>query len=206
MPDITFDAATHTYRVDGIVRPCVTHILGCVPPWNTLYVGIDPDVLERARQEGTATHAATALEDEGDLDWASITEDTAGTVRAWKRWRHDAGFLHLSGGIERALFHPSGYCGTLDRIGVRRGSRTTLWLVDIKRGLAGAKVAGPQTAAYAAAWQATTGETARIERCSVVLSPDGSYQEVRLSDRRDYRRFEAALELYTYAQQMGGLK
>jgi hypothetical protein len=35
---------------------------------------IAPDVLEHARQRGTAVHAACHFLDEGDLDWATVSQ------------------------------------------------------------------------------------------------------------------------------------
>jgi hypothetical protein len=76
---------------------------------------IDPTVLERAEQRGTAVHAACHYLDDGDLNWATVSPEIEPYVRAWERFKKETGVELL--GIEKPLFHATlGFAGTPDRV------------------------------------------------------------------------------------------
>lgn len=55
---LEYDDDTHTYIVDGVIKPSVTQILGL--KFND-YAGVSSEVLERASQKGTAMHKAIEM-------------------------------------------------------------------------------------------------------------------------------------------------
>jgi hypothetical protein len=120
MPSLAYTDADHTYRLDGVVLPSVTHTLeaaGIIPPYNG-----DPWFGDR----GTAVHTATWLDDQGLLDEATVDPRIVGHVEAWRRYRRDSGFTPVGG--EAPMAHPLyRYAGTPDRWDAHL-------LIDIKTG------------------------------------------------------------------------
>lgn len=137
---------------------------------------------------GTATHLATELLDQDDLDEDSLDPSIVGRIEAYKQ------FLEVEKPewkeIEKFVSDETfGYCGTADRFGFIRGK----WaVVDIK-GPAQAKWHGVQLAAYA---QARSPNKA-VARYSLHLSDDG-YKFIRHNGRNDWHVFLAALTIHNF--------
>ena len=55
-PELTFDEATHLYRLNGAELPSVTTVMK--PLSTEVYGGVDEWVMERAAGRGTAVHNA----------------------------------------------------------------------------------------------------------------------------------------------------
>ena len=55
-PELTFDEATHLYRLNGVELPSVTTVMK--PLSTEVYGGVDEWVMERAAGRGTAVHNA----------------------------------------------------------------------------------------------------------------------------------------------------
>lgn len=55
-PELSFEEADHIYRLNGMEIPSVTTLMK--PLSNAFYRDIDPGILERAAQRGTAVHNA----------------------------------------------------------------------------------------------------------------------------------------------------
>lgn len=182
---LTFDEATHTYALDGRVLPSVTTVLKD----NGLsddFAAVDAATLERARQRGTAVHAALHYLDEGTLDEATVDPVVAPYVEAWQRFVADRGVL-ITAMEQRFADAVYGFAGTVDRIAVVDGLVT---LLDIKTGsVTGANY---QTAAYVHLAGLT-----RPARWAVQLHPERRipYTVHPYGDPRDWRIFRAALEL-----------
>jgi hypothetical protein len=82
--DLTFDPVGHVYRVAGRIVPSVTQRLalaGMIPD----YSGVNPVVLEHARERGIHVEACCQLYSEGTLDEASIHPEAVPYVDAFKR-------------------------------------------------------------------------------------------------------------------------
>src|SRR4051812_37520347 len=79
MLPLTFDAESHTYRLNGRVIPSVTTIINAILP------GWQAD--EYYLQRGRAIHWGCALLDKNDLDWATVAPEIAPRVRAWQAFR-----------------------------------------------------------------------------------------------------------------------
>lgn len=56
MPELTFEDATHTYRLNGLVIPSVSTVME--PLKNELYKGIGDSTLANAANKGTIVHNA----------------------------------------------------------------------------------------------------------------------------------------------------
>lgn len=185
MSELAFDEATHTYRWRGAIVPSVTQVLRPLIDLS----GIPPAVLEAKRDLGTRVHAACQFDAEGDLDEATVEDDVAPYLEAWRRFIAESGAEILSS--ERRVFNPLyGYAGTLDLELDINGGR---WIVDIKTSIATPLSTGPQTAAYAAA----RNEPSR-RRAALRLRPDGTYRFDQLQAPDDWSVFLACLTLHRY--------
>ena len=109
---LTFDEATHTYRVDGRVVPSVTQILKAVYP--DVYAGIPAHVLDRKARLGTAVHKAIELELLGKLDYQSIHPEVQPYFWSWMQWWEDQHISPVACKAERKFYCEAGYAGTVD--------------------------------------------------------------------------------------------
>lgn len=117
-PSLTFDGASHRYKLDGRPVPSVTEVISSLlPGWQA-----DPWYLNR----GACLHHGCALHDKSVLDWSSVSPEIAGRVRAWQRFRDEfpaetlmietplASRRYLFAGTPDRLFQRDGYLFVCD--------------------------------------------------------------------------------------------
>jgi len=180
---LNFDPSTHTYTLDGKVLPSVTQILQGVGLIN--FNGIDPGILKKAADFGTAVHQATALDDLGDLDEESLDPALKPYLEAWRGFRGPMKF----DAIEQPLCHPDyGFAGTPDRV-----KWNTIY--DIKTGTTVYPSTGIQLAGYSILAGIPT-----ARRLAVQLKADGTYQVHEFKDRKDREIFLACLSVYKWRE------
>lgn len=127
---ITFDEASHTYRVDGKIVPSVTQLL----PKQDYFVS--DERLAECAEEGTAIHKEVE-------EFLRSGKSTSGYTDAVKKFMED--MKSEIGGIvlfETPLPSSKGFAGTPDLIFENA-------IVDIKRTFSNKKIHALQTAAYA---------------------------------------------------------
>jgi hypothetical protein len=187
---LEFDAATHTYRLDGELVPSVTTVLKSVGLVE--YSHIPQDVLQAAAHRGTAVHYALELLDRGELDYESLDPSIEFYVKAYGRFCAESGFIPAH--IEYRVFHGlHRYAGTLDRTGVLDGALTVL---DFKTGLV-----LPGHAVQLAAYANCLVMPRRFRRIALQLCGDGTYRvhEYPLGTMsRDIDLFLAALACHNF--------
>lgn len=188
---LTFEPVEHIYHYQGERVPSVTQVLDVIDEtWR-----VDPLVLQRAAERGVAVHRATELDDMGDLDIDDLDPVLVPYLEAWRRFRVDLGFTVLHS--ESRVWHDGmRYAGTLDRVGTFSAGgrkRGALQLLDIKSGTVWPSH-GPQTAAYAEAFQRLTREKI-ADRWCVYLRPDGQYRLERQEHPGDWATFIACLSI-----------
>lgn len=202
MTAVTFDAPTHTYRVDDTELPSVTRILravGLSTDWATLPPDVRADA-ERKRELGTRVHRACVAFDSGTLSWGQLEEDLFGYVEAWERYVRERQLIEWLA-IEQPLAHSVlRYAGTLDRLG--RTTADTYVLPDIKCGDPDDAAGQYQTAGYVLLAEVVglpPGVPVRhVQRECVQLSPVGTYALSPYPDfRHDSAVFKAALTVYS---------
>lgn len=186
---IEFDAAAHTYRVDGRAVPHVTAITDTLIDFG----GIAPAVLETARDRGTAVHLACQYHDEGGVDESSLDPALIGYLAGYRAFLAESGARWDA--IEKRVY--SGkfrYAGTLDRVGTIKGKRSRVSvLVDIKAVAQIQPAVGPQTAAYLQAYRETFPEKPKLfGRFALQLRPDGTYRFHECREIADFSVFMAA--------------
>lgn len=182
-PTLEFDAAEHVYRVEGRVVPGVTRIIAPLYEW----MGVPPHVLERKSRLGTAVHMATEFDDKGTLDEATLSDEVAGYLEGWRKFRRDTGFTPTL--IEHKVYNPDRvYAGTLDRAGYFPGAEDAVDVIDIKSGVEH-DAHGVQIAAYGLAYVAERQLRTYPGRRAVYLSADGTFRQHRFTDPSDYPTF-----------------
>ena len=159
---LTFDEATHAYRLNGSPVPSVTQVIGSVlPGWQAgdWYL-----------QRGRALHHGCRLLDEGTLDWASVSPEILNRVRAWQTFRLEwldveviASELPMASATHR-------YAGTVDRV---FGTITGDAIIDLKSTIE--PQVRCQLSAYAALWEERTGRVVN-SAAAVELRDDGTYR------------------------------
>jgi len=151
---------------------------------------IAPDVLEHARQRGTAVHTACHFLDEGDLDWATVSTEIEPYVRAWERFKKETGVELLE--IEKPRHHTMlGFAGTPDRV-VKLGGGPAI--IDLKSYKPDA-VTGVQLAAYSYLVYGSQTAFAAPKRWGLWLKDDGKYQLTEYIDRGDEAVFLSCLTI-----------
>lgn len=162
---IQFHEASHTYTLDGVDLPSVTHICRFLA---YDYKSDKPWLAEAAAQRGTAVHEACALIDYGEEPEESA--QIAGYLKAYRRflkdYRPDWELIeHPMGTLEL------GYAGTLDRYGTLYDGRTCI--LDIKTG----QLYGAALRAQLTAYQALLPPRYHCTHLyALKLSADGTYQ------------------------------
>lgn len=184
--DLTFDEAKHEYRVNGHIVPGVTSILAPLVDLE----GIPRDVLERKRDLGSRVHFACQLDDEDDLDEATVEPDVSPYLAAWRKFLRETGALVLHN--EQKVYEPLlGFAGTLDNVIGYDGKK---WLIDKKTSIATPMSAGPQTSAYMRALN----DPGVTHRAAVRLRADGTYRFDPLTGADDWSAFYACWTLHQF--------
>ena len=184
MRRLDFDAASHTYFVDGVpVGRSVTGVLkraGLID-----FSGIPAGVLERARTRGTVVHQALHYLNEGDLDLKGFSTDYPdylGYVEAWQFFLAARDFRPVLC-EHRVASAAHDVAGTIDCLGVLEGRGV---LIDFATGDPAHAAKDLQTAAYVAlAWESRPHDGAIdrylgefgpfIRRYAVALRADGTF-------------------------------
>jgi hypothetical protein len=200
MTGLTFDAATHTYTLDGVLVPSVTGILkasGLID-----FSGIPDHVLAA----GTVVHEAVHYVNEGDLDHASFVADypdLLGYVEGWLAFRQQRAFVPIlnEGRIASRRLQVA---GTLDCLGELDGVGV---LLDYATGRPEDVCKDYQTAAYlglALDWEHEPEADPRladffarhphIKRYAVRLEKTGAFSLHRYDDPGDFRKFQTLVE------------
>lgn len=187
---LTFEAETHTYRVDGAVVPSVTQVL---EPLTGLEF-VDDETLAIAAEFGTHVHKAVQLHNEGRLDRASLSPAIEPYLAGWERFVAESGIAIID--VERAVYHGKmRYAGTLDARGYFPDNHKVPALIDVKTGSGHPRTVGPQTAAYEAALvEAGLG---RHTRFCCLLRPN-TYTLKPLANPNDINVFKAALTIHRW--------
>jgi hypothetical protein len=195
---LTFDEPSHVYRYDGTVIPSVTQIIAPLSDYSM----INPEVMKRAQELGTAVHRMTELHDRDDLEEESLDEEFHGDLLAWKRFKQDMNFMPLT--IECRLFDKMrGFAGTSDRTGLIKSSlgKLRLSVIDLKKML----FLGPQIGVQLAAYQHlhTIAGSPVLDRYALGLHADGTYRLKQYEDMLDMPTFFALLTYHNYRMKHG---
>lgn len=166
---IQFNEKSHTYTLDGVELPSVTHICRFLA---YDYKSSRPWLAAEAARRGTAVHEACALLDYGETQ--EETPEIAGYLKAYRRfladYRPDWELIeHPLGNLEL------GFAGTMDRFGTLGDGRSCI--LDIKTGQLHRPALSAQLTAYR--WLLPPWCSCDC-LCALKLSKDGTYQLIEV--------------------------
>lgn len=184
---LTFDEVRHIYRWDGHWVFSVSKVLrdsGLAPD----FAGIDPAVLEKARNRGVAVHGAIDAITRGESP--TIPAELTGYVAAYRAFRSESRFELVAS--ELMVGHKEhGFAGRLDQLGWIGDQRT---IADIK---CVATIAHQSTAVqlggYVGGYEYLHPTQPVHQILAVQLRPDGAYRIYPYPPAECWRIFLAAL-------------
>lgn len=183
-----FDAATHSYRLNGRHAPGVTTVLNSA-------LGVNPFWTKEGRDAGQATHSAIHFYAQNDLDYETLDEATKPRLDAYIKFCADQKFKPDL--IETPLCHRTLlYCGTPDQIQIGRV------VVDFKNG-----AHLPQHAFQLAAYANMLPNPYSYDRWCVQLLPNGTYKlesHRKTEFTNDLNMFMSCLNIHNWRKLHGG--
>lgn len=180
-PALAFDAATHTYALNGQRVLSVTQILEAVGL-------VDDDYFtEDSRTRGRYVHRMVLYSEREGLDENTVDERLRGYLEAYRRFVQEVAVGPCTL-LERPLCDPIlRFAGTPDQLRPMQGRET---LIDLKSGQPH-PTHGLQLAAYEhLIWRQL--RCGRLDRAAVYLKPNGSYRLRMYEDRNDWKIFDCA--------------
>jgi hypothetical protein len=185
--ELTFDETKHEYKLNGLIIPSVTKIIGEIFPISDF---ISKELLEQKADLGKKVHKTIELNDSGNLDVGTLHPLLRKYLDNWIKFKCDYNFTPMD--IELQLSHPLyKYAGRVDQVGLIDKDLTVL---DIKSG-AVQKTHSIQTAAYQSLYEINKCKVKR--RMAVYLSPD-NYKIEEHKNKNDISVFHASLTIYNY--------
>ena len=185
--NLTFDESNHEYRLDGIKLPSVTQVLQGAGLSD--FSKVNPELLERAKKFGTATHITCALFDDNRLDMKSLDPALEPRLEAWILFKRDFGITEFKE-IEKQVYSTKyQYAGCLDR----------LWedaLIEIKTCTTIPKTTGLQLVGYQEAYEEM--HKVKIKRRLCVQLLDGTYKMEEYKSKSDFRVFTSCLNVINW--------
>lgn len=184
IPELSFDEATHIYRVNGIEIQSVSTLM--TPLRQIVYGDIDPAVLAFAAGRGTEVH--DAFETYIAYGIEEIRPEYQGYMDAFKEWLDE--FKPEPLGTEVRIYHKiMRYGGTADLICKINGVTT---LIDYKTSSTiHAMLCGVQLEAYDRAFDSHGVKIA--DRAIFHPRKDGTYEYVHFNERQEHWRVVTAL-------------
>lgn len=162
-PRPEFDAATHTYRVNGVVKKSVTQILAASGLFDMEFFK------ESGRDRGRRVHKGCALIDAKQLDWSTVEEEDIPRLQAYERFVLDTGFK--ASGFEQPLYSKLlDVCCTPDVWGELNGYGS---VIERKTGAARELYERLQTVVQYQALRENFPELKLSKRFALYLSDDG---------------------------------
>lgn len=188
---VVFNAERHEYTVDGQRVPSVTQVLGSLYDFSH----VPPAVLAAKGELGTAVHIACELDDDADLDEASVSDAVRPYLDGYRLFKQHK--LTRVTATEQIVSHRLGYAGKFDLLTEFDDAR---WLIDWKTPLVISPAVALQTAAYVAALPPELAPPAgmKLKRAALQLKNDGTYKLHEFSDPNDFAVFVSFLNVHTW--------
>lgn len=184
---VMFNAEDHAYWIDEQPVPSVTQVLSILNDWS----GVPPATLEAAADFGRNAHEACHLDNLGLLDEAALDPALTPYLAGWRKFLADSGAVVIDSEliVASTVFR---YAGKLDTVVEWRDARC---LIDVKTG-AVPRTVGPQTAAYARAYNEPGYRQIRRRYCVQLLPND--YRTTHLKDPADWPLFMSCLNVWRF--------
>lgn len=209
LDEFSFDPATHIYKLNGLVIPGVNEIIREAGLSFIDYVR--SNVLEAARQFGTAVHKACELDDKNDLAEDILSKPLLPYLNGWRNFRKQ--FQLEIWEIEKSIYSKKWqFAGTPDRIGVYRSKDYKApAVVEIKTDREYTPATTLQTAAYFLMWNERHPDRKLHDVITVILNPKKKIgYEITISGKLhievDKEVFIACVQLYHWKKRLGLIK
>ena len=185
---LTFQAVTHTYRINNCVVPSVTQVIREILAPDE-YAGVPLHVLDHAAKRGRAVDRMIELDLKGELDPDSLHPELSPYWRAWQAFPDRQAWCSGEPPICQGMVSSAerGFAGTFDIYLPKQHA-----LIDVKATAQVPRTVGVQTAAYVAAFN--HGCPARY---CLHVTPTGC-KLIPLTDKSDSADFLAALRVFNY--------
>lgn len=182
-PELTFDETTHGYYLGGVKLPSVTQIMRPLYDFSQ----VNPDVLKRAGEFGTAVHKTIELYLADDLDDEGLDENLRGPLQAFKSWQRAYGYQGLE--VERRMASKRmKYAGTADLI------LDGYAIIDIKTRPFSLLTDPVQLVAYEKLWLEWGGKRSSYEHRVLELKQDGTFVYTRANQKQAWPLFQMLLD------------
>lgn len=179
---IEFIEDTHTYLVDGVIKPSVSEIMK--PLSSEYYKEINEDILNKACERGSAIHKATEdIDQDKEYEIEDKWNDYVFQYKKFKALRKPK-----IKSVEQQLTNGE-YCGTIDRIMEIDGD---IWLIDIKTS---AKINDILVAVQLGGYKGLKGKR-KIDKYGVLHLTKTGFKLVEITTREDV--FNALLTIWKY--------
>lgn len=176
----------------SVRMPSVTTVLG---RFLTDFSGVSPEVLERARDFGTAVHTMVDLFEKGILDTEALDPALQPCLDAWVNCKAHYGFKVVETEFQVASLRYM-YAGTAD------AQIEGEVLADLKTRPVNLKTDGPQLAAYAEAGRECLKFPKIRTRLLIEINAEGKFKVTEMKNKNDLNIFLCALTLFNW----GGFK
>lgn len=208
MSKVQFDEATHTYTLDGVELPSVTHIIRYLAVDKAK--NADPNAAAIARERGTLVHQEAMLFDYTNSFSSDIDSDCAPYLEAYVQFVRD----YKPGWelIEHQMGNKTlGFAGTLDRFGLIDGEYAIL---DIKTSY---KVDMPSLSAQLTAYRSLLYKEYLPAKWDEILEKglnlyglqlmrDGKYRLYKCDESVGDILFQSCLKIYRATKAMKGVR
>ncbi|OGP65003.1 MAG: hypothetical protein A3K22_02165 [Deltaproteobacteria bacterium RBG_16_42_7] len=185
------DKTTHTYTLNGEPIVSVSQVISPLSDFSS----IDPDVMKRAKDYGTAVHRMVELYIGGDLDEEALDSGLKGPLEAFKLWWGNRLYHEGEIRIEEPEYHPKlKYAGTADLAFIYDNL-----VVDIKTRKPNKIVDILQLEAYAHLY---FDNPEKVMKAILYLAQDGCYQYVSMADKRAWPMFRYLLDDYYHKKEV----
>lgn len=201
-PTVRFEPIEHRYFIEpsGEELPGVTRALEeC---GLTDFSMVPRHILEAAQERGTQVHNALHYLDDGELDRATLTDEMAGYVDAYERFKREMRFEPL---LVEKFVHNLAYrwAGRLDRVGLleTKHGGGDLVVVDFKSGMV-----VPGHRCQLAAYTSALPEPKKYRRMTLELDSDGTYKAHEYDPQsygNDLNTFHAAVAIWHWKHDHG---
>jgi hypothetical protein len=194
-PGLVRDDEEHIYYYQGRKVPGITRLMEPIHS----YDGVPEWILERKAELGSFVHLATELDDLGTLDEASLSQDVAAYLEAWRSFRRKhGGRIHA---VEPKLFHHGlGFAGQPDRL---MEVDTPYDVLEIKTTSRLFNAVGVQLMAQKMLLEAAVPGMQVGKRLAIQLKADGRYTLREYKDPRDRPVFIGLLSTHNWFAEFG---
>lgn len=123
---IVFNAADHTYTLNGVSVPSVSTII--MPAYDFRFVSAE--AMAKASKHGTMVHKTVELFERGTLNLDTLHPFLSDHLKQWQKFKNECQFTYLRG-EQLVASERHQYCGTYDCDGLLGDSEL---LLDLKTG------------------------------------------------------------------------